>query len=216
MLDKEVSAPQRLAEVDGVPAPVQRRKRGDELRAAIHAAVLDELREGGIAALTMDAVAARARTGKATLYRYWPSKTELVLDAFQSSLPHIDVPDDEGDLRGQLLAVLRQTADIIDSHVGGAIRALIAESIRTPELAEALRPHIVLPFTGPLMEVLRRAAVRGEIPATALTPRVTMVGPDLLLTHAITNSSAAPDAVVIEILDLVVLPMLRGYSMPST
>jgi AcrR family transcriptional regulator len=216
MLDKEVSAPQCLAEVDGVPAPVQRRKRGDELRAAIHAAVLDELREGGMTALTMDAVAARARTGKATLYRHWPSKIELVLDAFQSSLPHIDVPEDDGDLRGQLLAVLRQTTDILDSHVGGAVLALIAESIRTPELGDALRPHIVLPFTGPLMEVLRRAAVRGQIPAAALTPRVTMVGPDLLLSHVITNCPVVSDAAVVEIVDLVLLPLLRGYSLPST
>lgn len=196
------------------PAPVQRRKRGDELRTAIHAAVLDELREGGITALTMDAVAARARTGKATLYRHWPSKTDLVLDAFQSSLPHIDVPEDDGDMRGQLLAVLRQTADIFDSHVGGAVLALIGECIRTPELAEALRPHIVLPFTGPLMEVSRRAAVRGEIAATALTPRVTMVGPDLLLAHAVFNGRAIPDTVVVEIVDLVLLPLLRGYSSP--
>jgi AcrR family transcriptional regulator len=217
MLDNEVSARQRLDEVDtDGESPVQRRKRGNELRSAIHAAVLEELREGGITAMTMDAVAARARTGKATLYRHWPSKTELVLDALQSSLPHIDVPDDDGDLRGQLVAVLRQTADILDSHIGGAVLALISECIRTPELAEALRPHIVLPFTGPLMEVHRRAAVRGEIAATALTPRVTMVGPDLLLAHAIVDGPAAPAAVVTEIVDLVLLPLLRGYASPST
>jgi AcrR family transcriptional regulator len=203
-------------ETEDGPVPVQRRKRGNELRTAIHAAVLDELREGGIAALTMDAVAARARTGKATLYRHWPSKTELVLDAFQSSLPHVDVPEDDGDLRGQLLAVLRQTADIFDSHVGGAVLALLSECIRTPGLAETLRPNIVLPFTGPLMEVLRRAAVRGQIPAAALTPRVTMVGPDLLLSHAIAYSPSVSDAVVTEVVDLVLLPLLRGYSSPST
>jgi AcrR family transcriptional regulator len=216
MLDNEFSATQRLAEVpaDGGPAPVQRRKRGNELRAAIHAAVLDELREGGIAALTMDAVAARARTGKATLYRHWPSKIELVLDAFQSSMPHFDVPDDDGDLRGQLLTVLRQITGSLDSPIGGAVLALISECIRAPELAEALRPHIVLPFTGQLMEVLRRAAVRGQIPATALTPRVTMVGPDLLLTHAIISGPVVPDTVVVEIVDLVLLPLLRGYSVP--
>jgi AcrR family transcriptional regulator len=193
------------------PAPVQRRKRGDELRTAIHAAVLDELREGGITALTMDAVAARARTGKATLYRHWPSKTELVVDAFQSSLPPIDVPEDDGDMRGQLLTVLRKTADIFDSHIGSAVLAMLCES---PELAKTLRPHIVLPFTGPLMEVHRRAAVRGEIAATALTPRVTTVGPDLLMAHAVIDGPAVPDAVVVEIVDLVLLPMLRGYSAP--
>jgi hypothetical protein len=78
------------------------------------------------------------------------------------------------------------------------------------------RDHVVLPFTGPLMEVHRRAAVRGEIAATALTPRVTMVGPDLLLAHAIVDGPAASTAVVTEIVDLVLLPLLRGYASPST
>lgn len=110
----------------------------------------------------------------------------------------------------------RPAFSALNSHVGGAIRALIDESIRTPELAEALRLHIVLPFTGPLMEVLRRAAVRGQIPAAALTPRITMVGPDLLLAHVITHGPAVPEAAVVEILDLVLLPLLRGYSLPST
>jgi AcrR family transcriptional regulator len=218
MLDNEVSARQPLAEVgaEGGSEPVQRRKRGNELRAAVHAAVLDELREGGMAGLTMDAVAARARTGKATLYRHWPSKIELVLDAFQCSVPRIEVPDDDGDLRGQLLAVLRQIVGTMDSPNGDAVLGMVAELIRAPELAEALRPHIAVPFTGSIMEVLRRAAVRGQIPAAALTPRVAMVGPDLLLTHVICNGTTVPDAVVIEIVDLVLLPMLRGYSMPST
>jgi hypothetical protein len=115
-----------------------------------------------------------------------------------------------------LLTVLRQTADIFDSHTGDAVLALISEVIRAPELADSLRPHIVLPFTEPLMEVLRRAAVRGQIPASALTPRITMVGPDLLLAHAVTNGPAVPDAVVTEVVDLVLLPLLRGYATPST
>jgi hypothetical protein len=66
------------------------------------------------------------------------------------------------------------------------------------------------------MEVLRRAAVRGQIPAAALTPRVTMVGPDLLLSHVVTNGPSVSDAVVTEVVDLVLLPLLRGYSLPST
>jgi AcrR family transcriptional regulator len=203
-------------DTDGGHARVQRRKRGNELRAAIHAAVLDELREGGITALTMDAVAARARTGKATLYRHWPSKIELVLDAFRSSTPHIDTPDDDGDLRGQLLAVLRQVTQMLDSPIGGAVLSLLSEGVREPEIAEALRPHMVDPFTGALMEVLRRAAVRGQISATALTHRVMMVGPDLLLAHAFINGPAIPDAVVVEIVDLALLPLLRGYAVPPT
>jgi AcrR family transcriptional regulator len=78
-------------------------------------------------------VAARAQTGKATLYRYWPSKIELLIDAAESSLSHIDIPDDDGDLRGQLLAVMRQIASDLGSPTSVAVRHLIVEFVRTPD-----------------------------------------------------------------------------------
>jgi Tetracyclin repressor-like, C-terminal domain len=168
--------------------------------------------ERPVVAVETRSAALAARSGLGVAIR----KIELVLDAFQCSVPRIEVPDDDGDLRGQLLAVLRQIVGTMDSPNGDAVLGMVAELIRAPELAEALRPHISVPFTGSIMEVLRRAAVRGQIPAAALTPRVAMVGPDLLLTHVICNGTTVPDAVVIEIVDLVLLPMLRGYSMPST
>jgi AcrR family transcriptional regulator len=192
--------------------PVQRRKRGDELRAAIHAAVLEELRERGFTALTMDSVAARAQTGKATLYRYWPGKVELVIDAIQSAMARIEVPADDGDLRGQLLTVLRAAADDLAGPTGVAARSMIAEFVRTPELTEAIAPHLEDPVIAPISEVLRRAAVRGEFPAAALTPRVAGVGPDVLRSHAIVHGVPIPDAIITEIVDLVLLPLLTGYA----
>lgn len=196
--------------VDAAPS-VRRRKRGDELRAAIHAAVLDELRENGFAALTMDAVAARARTGKATLYRYWPGKIELVIDAAQAAMSRTELPEDNGDLRGQLLAVLRQVAGDLGGPTGLAVRHLIAELVRSPELLSTVGPLMADPALPPILEVLRRAAVRGDIPVTALTPRVASVGPDLLRSHAVVNGTPIAEAVVVEIVDLVLLPLLRGY-----
>jgi AcrR family transcriptional regulator len=205
-------APARRRGSGGGPAPTRRRKRGDELRAAIHTAVLDELRERGFAALTMDSVAARAHTGKATLYRYWPSKIELLIDAAESSLSHIDIPDDDGDLRGQLLAVLRQIASDLGSPTSVAVRHLIAEFVRTPELTQTINPHLDDPVIPPILEVLRRAAVRGQVPVGALTPRVAGVGPYILRTHAIISGTPIADPVVVEIVDLVLLPLLRGYA----
>ena len=192
--------------------PVQRRKHGEQLRAAIHAAVLDELRERGLTALTMDAVAARAKTGKATLYRHWPGKLELVVDAVLSSMSRIDVPEDDGDLRGQLLAVLRQTADDMAGPAGVAARSLIAEVVRSPELKQAIGPAPPDPAIAPILEVLRRAALRGEVPAAALHPRVAGVGPDLLRSYALLNELPIPEAVLIEIVDLVLLPLLDRYT----
>jgi AcrR family transcriptional regulator len=218
VLGNEVTARPRTTAggaVEGVP-PVQRRKRGEELRAAIHAAVLDELRERGFTALTMDSVATRAQTGKATLYRYWPSKIALVVDAVLSSMSRIEVPADDGDLRGQLLTVLRRAADDLAGPTGAAARSLIAELLRSPELTESIAPHLEDPVSAPISEVLRRAAVRGEFPAAALTPRVAGVGPDMLRSYALVHSVPIPDEIVTEIVDLVLLPLLRGYAHSPT
>jgi AcrR family transcriptional regulator len=210
MLDNQAPLGARGAQ-DTAPPIRRRRKRGDELRAAIHTAVLDELREHGFAALTMDAVAARAHTGKTTLYRYWPSKIDLVVDAAESSMSQIDTPDDDGDLRGQLLAVLRQVANDLGGPAGQAVRHLIAELVQSPELTRTIRPFMVDPVLPPILEVLRRAAVRGQIPVAALIPRVAGVGPDMLRAHVLVNAPPIPDSVVVEIVDLVLLPLLRGY-----
>jgi AcrR family transcriptional regulator len=131
---------------------VRRRRRGMELQDAIHQAVLGELQEHGYAALSMDGVASRAQTGKATLYRRWPSKLGLVVDAFKHSAPDTKPPADSGDLREELLAVLRHEADSLDGASGAAARGLMAELVRTPELARVVRPFLADPFLAPMME----------------------------------------------------------------
>src|SRR4051812_46615340 len=89
------------------PDPVRRRRRGQQLEAELLDTAWNELVEAGFANLTMESVAARARTGIAVLYRRWANKDELVLAAikhYRESHP-VDVPD-TGTLRGDLLAAL--------------------------------------------------------------------------------------------------------------
>jgi hypothetical protein len=121
-----------------------------------------------------------------------------------------DGPEQVRDLVGRRVE-LREGETRLTGDDRDAVRVL---GVRDSEFAEALRPHTVDQFTAPLMEVLRRAAVRGQISATALTHRVMMVGPDLLLAHAFINGPAIPDAAVVEIVDLALLPLLRDYSAP--
>ena len=78
--------------------------------AAICDATLALLAEVGYDRMSMDAVAARAKASKATIYRRWPGKQELVLDAVRSRAPGMAVPEDTGSLRGDLLATYRSAA----------------------------------------------------------------------------------------------------------
>jgi len=200
------------ATTPGEAGGVRRRRRGEELHQAIFDAVLVELREQGYAGLTMDGVAARAQTGKATLYRRWPSKVELVVAALDFAMPKVRVPADRGDLRGELLDVLHQLAEEIGSPSGEAARGLIAELVRSPALARAVRPFLVDSVMAPTLEVLRRAAVRGEIPVSALTPRYASIGTDLLRQHALANGTPVPDEAITEIVDDILLPLMRGLA----
>lgn len=203
----------RVLDVDkDVVTSVRRRRRGEELRGAICQAVLEELEAHGFAAMTMEAVAARAGAGKATLYRHWSSKVRLVVAALEYSAPEIIVPADSGDLRGEILAVLRQIAAALVGPSGAAARGLIAEIVRSPELASAMKPFLADPTTPPMLEVLRRAAVRGDIPVAALTRRIAGVGTDLLRQYVLINGEI-PVGVVEEIVDQVVMPLLRGLAL---
>jgi hypothetical protein len=66
--------------------------------------------------------------------------------------------------------------------------------------------------TAPTLEVLRRAAVRGEIPVSALTPRYASIGTDLLRQHALVNGGPVPDEAITEIVDGILLPLMRGLA----
>jgi len=189
-----------------------RRRHGVALREAICVAALAELGEHGYAGLTMGRVAARAHTSKATLYRHWPGKVELVVAAFESAMPQVTVPADRGDLRAELFEVLRQVADGMASPSGGAARELVAELVRSPALARAVRPLLPDASMAPMLEVLRRAVVRGETPVCALTPRYARVGTELVHQYGLGNGVPIPDEVIIEIVDDVLFPLLRGLA----
>ncbi|WP_084216362.1 TetR/AcrR family transcriptional regulator [Pseudonocardia spinosispora] len=190
------------------------RRRGELLNEVIFQACLDELREHGYAALTMDRVAARAGASKATLYRRWPDKAELVATTMSRTCPVHAPPPDVGCLRTELLAVLRTGAEDLAGPTGAAARGLITEVVRYPELAERLREPIADPLIPATMEVLRRAVVRGEIPATALTPRIASVGNELSFLHFLLRGAPASEQVLVELVDNVMLPLLRGLGSP--
>lgn len=189
------------------------RRRGDALNSAIFAATIAELTEVGYAELTMKGIAHRARASKGSLYRRWPSLAELVVDAisygtFGDEAPIIEPPD-TGSVRDDVLEFMRRFAAKLNGPSGEAIRGLMTEILRDPDLMRVIHNRFIEPVTDFMLEALRRGVVRGEVRPTALTPRVATVGPDLLRHHVLLNGAPIDDAVLVEIVDEVVMPLVR-------
>ncbi|MEC3975004.1 TetR/AcrR family transcriptional regulator [Amycolatopsis sp. H20-H5] len=186
------------------------RRRGDKLNDAIYAATIDELKENGYPALTMDRVADRARTSKASLYRRWANKTDLVMDALVHSFPTPEELPTTGTLRGDLVAVLRHMATIMAGPLGEVARRVLADSIADPEISRLARQRFVDRRHDLFLKILCRSAERGEVRAGALTPRVASVGPCLLRDYFLLNSTPIPDSVIDEIVDDVLIPLVAA------
>jgi AcrR family transcriptional regulator len=135
--------------------------------ARAHAAILTattDLLEAGYGALTIEGVAARAGVGKTTVYRWWPTKAALVIEAVSLALPMPTLAD-TGDLRHDLLIAVRRVVHVFaHTPTGAVIPALAADVMSDPQLAEQFRNQLIRPRRSAVVEVLRRAAARGELP----------------------------------------------------
>jgi AcrR family transcriptional regulator len=187
------------------------RRRGDELNDAIYEATLAELTEVGYADLTMERVAARAKASKGSLYRRWPSRTELVVDAIRSQQPSHSVPD-TGDLRADLLALMHKVATYLEGPRGEAVRGLAVEVTRNPELLRTLRAEVMDSAVPPMLEVLRHGAVRGTVRPGALTPLVAQVGPSLIRQHFMAYGAPVAPKFIEDVVDQVVLPLVIAHA----
>ncbi len=187
------------------------RRRGDALNAAIYRATLDELAESGYAGLTMERVAERAKASKASLYRRWPSRLELVAEAVRTVLPTPESVPDTGELRGDLIAMLGQVARALSGPAGEALRGLLGEALSSGSQLSAMRRTSHGMGRKAMEEVVRRAVERGEVDPGAVTPRRLDAGHALLRHHFLFNGTPIPDELVAQIVDEVLVPLLvRG------
>jgi AcrR family transcriptional regulator len=187
------------------------RKRGDELQRAIFAATMAELLEYGYPRLTMDRIAVRARTSKATLYRRWPNKAGLALDALIDSFPTGEELPDTGELREDLKAVLRRMASAMTGLTGDVIRTILLDTDATPEIAQEARALLISRRQIPYLTVLRRWVERGVVRPGALNDRVASVGPCLLREQFFLHQAPIPDEVIDEIVDEVLIPLVSAH-----
>jgi AcrR family transcriptional regulator len=146
-----------------VGAPAAGRPRSGEAHRAILDATLELLQEVGFSALTVEGVAGRAGVGKATIYRRWPSKLPLVVEAF-GQLPAFEEVD-TGSLAGDLKAMLtRYLQDFLSTPLATVYPSLAAERAHNPELGLVLDP-VLKGRRRPLVSALQRAVARGEVAA---------------------------------------------------
>jgi AcrR family transcriptional regulator len=142
------------------------RPRSETAREAILRSAIELLQSKGFAALSVDAIAAHAGVGKATIYRWWPNKAAVVMDAFLADtapgMPFPDTGSTREDLRRQMRSVIRL---FNTPSVGGPFVALIGESQHDPALAAALRERFVASRRAAAKEVLNRGIERGELRA---------------------------------------------------
>ena len=155
----------------GAPGPAggapRGRPRSAEADRAILTATVDLLAERGLAAMSIEEVAARAGVGKTTIYRRWPSKGLLALDAFVISFRAEQPRPDTGTLRGDLLSALHAwVRAVTQTAMGPLLTGLIAEAQHDAELRGAWRDRVLEPMRTQHRVMLDRAIERGEIPAT--------------------------------------------------
>lgn len=183
------------------------RRRGEALETAIVDAVWAELAASGYAGLTVGAVAERARTSKAVLYRRWPGRAALVMAALSHHAPSTEDVPDTGSLRGDLLALLRAIVTGVSVRSIDALWGLLTESARDPDLAALVREQLAeLQRSGPIVAMFDRAVARGEVDPAGVTPRLLRLAPDLLRSELLLYGEIT-DAAIVEIVDDVVLPL---------
>jgi AcrR family transcriptional regulator len=146
-------------------APQRGRPRSERARNAILDAATALMLQHGLADVSMDAVAARAGVSKATIYRWWPTKEALALDALFHEWETAPPEHDTGSLRGDLLKLMRPWARVAAKRpYGRVIAALITEAQTDPDFAREYRERFIEPRRDQARTVFARAIERGEIP----------------------------------------------------
>jgi AcrR family transcriptional regulator len=195
-------------ETDGAPRKLGRRR--DPTRdAEILDAALEVLAETGYDGMTVDMVAARAKAGKATVYRRWASKGELVVDAIACmkkndiDLEHLP---DTGTLRGDLVAMIRPHA-IQDGakklQVMAGITSMLA---RDPQLVDAVTAAIVEPRASLNRVFMQRAIERGEISADTDVDTLAMIMPSMTAYRVLILQKPVDREFLLSLIDGVLLP----------
>jgi AcrR family transcriptional regulator len=178
--------------------------------AELLAVTLELLQEHGYDRLTLDAVATTAHASKATLYRRWPTKAELVMAAFVEGTRQVAVDPDTGTLRGDLLRLGESIYAHVTTHAG-TIRAVLVEISRSPDLAAIMQEQFIAQRKALITHILSRAVDRGEIDGAAITEDLWDVLPGYLIYRSIVAGRTPSSRTVRDLVDNVLIPSLTRH-----
>jgi AcrR family transcriptional regulator len=195
------------------PAPARPGRKRDHTRDGV---ILDStvavLAEQGYEGMTIDLVAAHAGMARATVYRRWPTKADLVVDAVSHlSRGDVDVEHmpDTGTLRGDMLAMIRPLDEEQQQVRIQAVVALMAAARTNDRLAAAAKNAGIGPWVEAIRRLIERAVDRGEYPPPSDLNTLAEVIPMLCISRAAQHLPITREFSV-ALIDVVILPALRG------
>ncbi|TQN44216.1 TetR family transcriptional regulator [Blastococcus colisei] len=175
----------------------------------IRAAILRLLADVGYGSLTMDAVASEAGVGKATIYRRWRTKQDLVVDTI-SDLNRIEAAAvDTGSLEGDLRAMMHKMVAMIDGPSGAATLSLLSTIPHQPALAQAFQEGPLAVWRKAFEDLWARAEARGEIRPGLANSVIAETTSALMVQRWLLTGLPVDTAFADEVLDTVVMPLIR-------
>ena len=165
------------------------------------------LQQHGYDRLTVDAVATTARASKATVYRRWPSKAELVLAAFIEGIRQVAVAPDTGTLRGDLLRLGELVCEQARQHAS-TMRAVLVEVSRNPALNDVMQHQFIDQRKALIHHILQQAVERGEIDDAAISDELWDLLPGYLIFRSIIQGRQPTRHTVQTLVDDVIIPSL--------
>lgn len=182
--------------------------RGEARTDAILDSALELMAATGYDRLTIDAVAARAGASKATIYRRWPGKPELVMAALSRHGTAAAAEVNTGDLRGDLARAIGQMRDSLASQDGALILGLLNAMRDNGELAEHVRGQVLSAKRSVIGGLVARAIEREELPARADHELASEIASALVFTRILVTGQPLGDAEIARIVDAVLMPVL--------
>ena len=194
-----------------IPRPSRGGRPRDPSRDGVfRAAILRLLADVGYGALTMDAVASEAGVGKATIYRRWRTKQDLVVDTISDLNRAEAAAPDTGSVEGDLREMMHQMVALITGSTGAATLSLLSTMPHQPALAEAFRNGPLAVWRDSYDRIWERGEQRGEVRPGLSRSIVAETTSALLVQRWLLTGEPVDDPYADEVLETVVLPLVRA------